>query len=334
MLVVLLLDAAEEEHLVVHREAEHDREQHHRHPRLDRAFLADADEALDPAPLEDRDDHAVRRADRQQVHDHGLERHEQRSEHEHQQHEAEEQDREEHVGQALPERVGEVDADRGLAADVHVEVGARASPRGSTSSRSRCTSCVVLSSCGEPFGTTWISTPCRSGSGSPGSTCCDARDPCAIASPQRVHRRRRRPAHCTSLASSSGPLKPGPEALDQQVVGAAGRELRRVVAGVGDAEAQRDERDREDQQDQQARRSPPATAGAAACGSTGPRSCSRRSRCLLRARQRELVDRVADEAEHRGQQRDRGGHHEQHRERRADREAADERHADQEQAEH
>ena len=150
--VVLLLDAAEQEHLVVHREAEHDREQHHRDPRLDRAFLADADEVLHPAPLEDRDDHAVGGADRQQVHDHGLERHEQRSEHEHQQHEAEQQDREEHVGQALAERVGEVDADRGLAADVHVERRSRASRAGSTSSRRRCTSSVVLSSCGEPFG--------------------------------------------------------------------------------------------------------------------------------------------------------------------------------------
>ena len=31
----LLLDAGEEEHLVVHREAEHDGEHHHRHERLD-----------------------------------------------------------------------------------------------------------------------------------------------------------------------------------------------------------------------------------------------------------------------------------------------------------
>ena len=36
--VVLLLHAGQEEHLVVHREAEHDREQHHRRPRLDRAL--------------------------------------------------------------------------------------------------------------------------------------------------------------------------------------------------------------------------------------------------------------------------------------------------------
>ena len=42
---------------------------------------------------------------------------------------------------------------------------------------------------------------------------------------------------------------------------------------------------------------------------------------------------MADEAEHRGEQRDRRGHHEQHRQRRTDREPADERHADHEQAE-
>src|SRR5262245_58000755 len=53
--VVFLLDAAEEEHLVVHRQTEDDREEHHRHPRLDRSFLPDADRVLHPAPLEDRD---------------------------------------------------------------------------------------------------------------------------------------------------------------------------------------------------------------------------------------------------------------------------------------
>ena len=85
---VLLADPRQQEHLVVHREPEQDREHHDRQERLDRPFLADADELLAPAPLEDRDDHAVRGADRQQVHDRGLERHEDRSEHRHQQQEA------------------------------------------------------------------------------------------------------------------------------------------------------------------------------------------------------------------------------------------------------
>ena len=89
--VVLLLHPRQEEHLVVHRQAEHDREQHHRRPRLDRAGLVDADQAHAPAPLEDGDDHAVGRADRQQVHDHGLQRHEQAAEHDHQQQERQDQ---------------------------------------------------------------------------------------------------------------------------------------------------------------------------------------------------------------------------------------------------
>ena len=36
----LLPDPGQQEHLVVHRQAEHDGEQHHRHPRLDRAPAA------------------------------------------------------------------------------------------------------------------------------------------------------------------------------------------------------------------------------------------------------------------------------------------------------
>ena len=82
----LLTDPGEEEHLVVHREAEHDREQHHRDPRVDRP-RCHARDVAQPAPLEQRDHHAVRGADREQVHEHGLQRHEQRPEHEHQQQE-------------------------------------------------------------------------------------------------------------------------------------------------------------------------------------------------------------------------------------------------------
>ena len=51
---VLLPDAREQEHLVVHREAEQDREHHDRQERLDRPFLADAHELFAPAPLEDQ----------------------------------------------------------------------------------------------------------------------------------------------------------------------------------------------------------------------------------------------------------------------------------------
>ncbi len=83
---VLLPDAGEHEDLVVHGEAEHDGEEHHRYEGVDGSAF-DPEQLAGPAPLEDGDDDAVRRADRQHVHEDGLERHEQRPEDGHQQHE-------------------------------------------------------------------------------------------------------------------------------------------------------------------------------------------------------------------------------------------------------
>ena len=113
----------QEEHLVVHRQTEHDREQHHRRPGLDRTLLADAEQAGTPAPLEDGDDHAVGGAHRQQVHDHGLQRHEHAPEHGHQQQEREHQDGTDQDRQPRTEVLGEVDAAGGEPTDAHVEPG-------------------------------------------------------------------------------------------------------------------------------------------------------------------------------------------------------------------
>ena len=120
--VPLLPHAGEQEHLVVHRQAEDDGEQHHRHPRLDRRRLH-AGEVAEPAPLEQRHDDAVGGADRQQVHDHGLERHEQRPEHDHQQQERQREHGAEEVRQARREVVGEVDVDGDGAGDGDVDAG-------------------------------------------------------------------------------------------------------------------------------------------------------------------------------------------------------------------
>ena len=65
--VVALLDPAEQEHLVVHREAEQHREQEQRHPRLDRVRLLEAEETRADAVEEDEHEQPVRRADREQV---------------------------------------------------------------------------------------------------------------------------------------------------------------------------------------------------------------------------------------------------------------------------
>jgi len=60
--VPLLVDTADEEHLVVHRQSEQDREHQHRQERLDRSRLVDTDQRRPPTVLEDRGDQAERRA--------------------------------------------------------------------------------------------------------------------------------------------------------------------------------------------------------------------------------------------------------------------------------
>jgi hypothetical protein len=118
--VPLLLDPGQQEDLVVHREPEHDGEEHHRHERLDRCRL-DAAQVAQPPPLEHRHDDPVGRPDRQQVHHDRLQRHEHRPEHGHQQQERQAEHRAEEQGQAVGEVVGEVDVDGDAARHGDVE---------------------------------------------------------------------------------------------------------------------------------------------------------------------------------------------------------------------
>ena len=65
----------------------------------------DTREVAEPAPLEERDNHAVGRSDRQQVHDHCLERNQERPEHDRQQDEGQREDsRRRRSGSAQPRR--------------------------------------------------------------------------------------------------------------------------------------------------------------------------------------------------------------------------------------
>ena len=64
---VALADAAEQEHLVVHREPEQDREEEERHPGLDDVDLLEAEEPGADAVLEDEHEQPVGGADREQV---------------------------------------------------------------------------------------------------------------------------------------------------------------------------------------------------------------------------------------------------------------------------
>ena len=80
-----LLHSAEDEHVVVHREAEEDHEQKERQPRGDREVAREAEDALSPGVLENGDEDPVSGPDREQVQHHGLERDDDRPErHEHQ----------------------------------------------------------------------------------------------------------------------------------------------------------------------------------------------------------------------------------------------------------
>ena len=80
----LLVHAGDEEDLVVHREAEHDREREHRDERVDRAGLG-SEQSRAPAALEHGLDDPERSPDREQVHERRLYRNHERTEHDQQQ---------------------------------------------------------------------------------------------------------------------------------------------------------------------------------------------------------------------------------------------------------
>ena len=113
----------------------------------------------------------------------------------------------------------------------------------------------------------------------------------------------------------------GPEALGVQVVSLPGHGARRVVAGVGEAQAhvERGHRQREQHQRRRDRGEPgPALDGVA----PPPRERPLAARLLRQAPAEEgqppAVDLRAEVGEERGQQRDRGEHHDEDRERGGD----------------
>ena len=87
--VVELLHPAEDEDVVVHRQAEQDHEQEEGQPARDRAVRLEAEKPLRPRVLEHGDEDPVCRADRQQVEQNGLDRDHDRPEREQQQDERE-----------------------------------------------------------------------------------------------------------------------------------------------------------------------------------------------------------------------------------------------------
>ncbi len=88
---VALAHARHQEHLVVHGQTEQHGHEDDRQEAQDRAG-DHAERGREPAPLEDRDDHAERGEDREQESDGGLDGHEHRPEHHHEQQDREADD--------------------------------------------------------------------------------------------------------------------------------------------------------------------------------------------------------------------------------------------------
>ena len=183
--------------------------------------------------------------------------------------------------QLVRQHDGEVVEDRGDAADVDVEPAAP--PSGTTSVRSRSISSLVASSCGAVDGRGAdqrdLAVGRRDGRA---DALGDARPSRASAVGERLHLRQvGLPARASRATIWKRAVEAGPEALGEQVVGLARGRVRRVLAGVGGAEAQVERRDRERDHDDQrdggqrprarAGRTPPTAASARrAWGRAGP----------------------------------------------------------------
>ena len=101
------------------RECEQHREQEDRHPGLDSLHLLEAQQVDGEAVLEDQDEQAVGRTDREQVEDDGGDGDDQGAEDEGEQEEAQPEDEGQHDRQPMVDDVGVVDVLRGGATDQH-----------------------------------------------------------------------------------------------------------------------------------------------------------------------------------------------------------------------
>ena len=116
--VVPLLDPREDEHLVVHRQAEEDGEDEDGHPVLDDLAGSHAERAAEEPVLEDEDQDAVGRPRGEQVQHDRLERDDQRAEDRQQEQEAQAQDEQEDLDHAVGEDLRLIQAHGRVAGDV------------------------------------------------------------------------------------------------------------------------------------------------------------------------------------------------------------------------
>ena len=191
-----------------------------------------------PAPLEDRDDHAERRAGGQHVHHRRGQRDQHAAERDHQQEAAERDDR--RRGTAAACRSGPRRSRRRSRSCRRRRPGSVVpfSAAGMTSSRSWSISSVVSSSCGDGASgrpgdadrrrRAWPAAACTAATPGVAATAVTrAVSACAVA------------GVCELGHQLQRAVEAGTEAVGEQVVGLAGGRAGRVVAGVGGAQAQR-----------------------------------------------------------------------------------------------
>ncbi len=118
-----LVHARDQEHLVVHGQAEQDADDEHGQQAQHRVALRGGEDRVEPAPLEHRDGDAHARAEREQEADRGDQRHEQGAEDDDQQQQGQADDDDQVGDQGGGQPFVGVDADRGLAGDQQVHPG-------------------------------------------------------------------------------------------------------------------------------------------------------------------------------------------------------------------
>ena len=260
-----LVHPADQEHLVVHGQAEQDRAEHHRQERLDRAGRAEAERPGPPAPLEERGHHAERRRRRRAGSSPrpsaGMSRLRKAST---SSRKLKPDDRGRNQRQLGVDHRGEVVERGGLAADVDPQRGAR-SAAGMTWPRSVVIRVVVAWASGDVRGDHLDApvVPCRR-RGRPGARWRTSASRAAGALPAR---RARRVGRRTGLRDQQQrAVEARPEALGEQVVGLPGGGLTAgSLALVGGAEPQAQHGEGEHDHDRDGHRRPAPPGAAARC---------------------------------------------------------------------
>src|SRR5215207_8508422 len=238
---VLLAHAREQEHLVVHRQTEQDREHDHRYERRHRRRAVDAHQLAGPAALGQVGDDAVRGADREQVHRARLEPDHDRAEAEEQQQERQPDDPADEQRQPVGRRLALVHERRGGAAEADRRPGVREHV-GAQALDQVLGRRVLRRRRRDHADDDRVARRARRRGGDRGHAGLAAQ-----ALRERGHRvaillvRGRR-------SQQQRPVRARPEALRDEVVGLARGGVGRVVAAVGEAEPQVGERGREHQQ--------------------------------------------------------------------------------------